>query len=222
MAGLPLLKLSSLLIKTISKPLGTRLKFEASRFPTFYAASVKIGQTSHYLQSRVNVLASGYKFLGVKPLPVDEAMEVGVSYLADGIIIFLGATIIIIEYSRNEAKNKIKAEKAAASEAENNANLEARFTVIEQKINDILVSLPTMQQVRASQLCTATAKYTVGFYTEDIPPTLTLHFRRNLLQQEPIDSHSSKKQQQQQQQHRLLMAMFPLWRRMRRRCLITH
>lgn len=110
---------------------------------------MNIGQTSHYLQSRVNVFASGYKFLGVKPLPADEAMEVGVSYLADGIVIFLGATIIIIEYSRGEAKNRIKAEKAAASEAESKAILEARFIEIEQKINDIRNALPLIQQVRA-------------------------------------------------------------------------
>jgi hypothetical protein len=78
MAGLPLLKLSSLLIKTISKPLATRLKFEATRSPAFHRAGVYCGQTSHYLSSRINVFASGYKFLGVKPLPKDEAMEVRV------------------------------------------------------------------------------------------------------------------------------------------------
>lgn len=137
MAGLPLLKLSSLLIKTISKPLATRLKFEASRLPAFYKASVRAGQASHYMSSRINVFASGYKFLGVKPLPVDEALDVGVSYLADGIVIFLGATVIIIEYKRGEAKNAVKAEKAAAKELADKLALEARFSDIEQKIRDI-------------------------------------------------------------------------------------
>ena len=151
MAGLPLLKLSSLLIKTISKPLGTRLKFEASRFPTFYKASVSVGQTSHYLSSRINVFASGYKFLGVKPLPADEAMEMGVSYLADGIVIFLGATIIVIEYTRGEIKNKLKAEKAAIAEAEFKSSLDERFTNIERKIQEIENNLPLMQQVLIMQ-----------------------------------------------------------------------
>lgn len=137
MAGLPLLKLSSLLIKTISKPLATRLKFEASRLPAFYDASVRAGQASHYMSSRVNVFASGYKFLGVKPLPADEALDMGVSYLADGIVIALGATVIIIEYKRGELKNAIKAEKAAAKEEADKVALEARFSDIELRIHEM-------------------------------------------------------------------------------------
>ena len=178
MAGLPLLKLSSLLIKTISKPLGTRLKFEASRFPTFYKASVSVGQTSHYLSSRINVFASGYKFLGVKPLPADEAMEMGVSYLADGIVIFLGATIIVIEYTRGEIKNKLKAEKAAIAEAEFKSSLDERFTNIERKIQEIENNLPLMQQVLSMQRDSAEVNDTQRHLhnTDIVVLYLILHF----------------------------------------------
>ena len=147
MAGLPLLKLSALFIKTLSKPLGTRLKFEAGRNPKFFAFSLDIGQKTHYLSSRVNVIASGYKFLGVKPLGDDEAVDLGVSYIADGVVVAIGATIIIVEYMRSEAKSKAKADKADAVEAELKAALEARFKYLETELSDIRRNLPLMQQV---------------------------------------------------------------------------
>jgi optic atrophy 3 protein len=147
MAGLPLLKLSSLFIKALSKPLATRLKIEAGRSPKFHEASVHVGQASHYLSSRLNVFASGYKFLGVKPLPTAEAMEMGVSYIADGVVILLGATIIIVEYVKGEARNKAKADKAAALDAEQQAAFEEKFAALHRKINDIELAMPIMQQV---------------------------------------------------------------------------
>jgi hypothetical protein len=74
-------------------------------------------------------------------------MEMGVSYIADGVIIILGATIIILEYTRGEARNKAKADKAAALDAEQQAELEARFAALHARINDIELAMPIMQQV---------------------------------------------------------------------------
>lgn len=147
MVGLPLLKLSGLFLKTLSKPLGSRLRTEADKRPAFHAASVYIGQASHILSSRINVYASGYKFLGVKPLSPKDAMELGVSYMADGIIIFLGGGIIITEYFRSETSNAIKSEKAALALAENKATLAAKFDVLESKLSVLEQSLHSAQQV---------------------------------------------------------------------------
>ena len=69
------------------------------------------------------------------------------SYLADGIVIALGATIIIVEYNRGEAKNKIKAEKTAIAEACTKAAVEARFAAIERGITDVEEALPLKIQV---------------------------------------------------------------------------
>ena len=147
MAGFPLLKLSGLLLKTLSKPLGSRLRTEAEKRPSFFAVSEYIGQATNVLSSRINVYASGYKFLGVKPLPPKDAMELGVSYIADGIIIFLGGGIIITEYLRGEASNAIKAVKAAEVLAENKAALTAKFDALQSKITALHQSLHSAQQV---------------------------------------------------------------------------
>ena len=148
MAGLPLLKLSSLLLKTITKPLSSRLKFESQRRPKFQSACASVGQASHYASTRINVFASGYKFIGVKPLPPNDAVDVGISYLSDFIVMSIGAAIIIVEYRRGEEKNRIKAEKAAAHEAAARLASEAIFTSIDDRIKDIEQVLPSTAQAK--------------------------------------------------------------------------
>ncbi len=56
MAGLPLLKLAGLLVKTIAKPVATRLKIESVKHPNFQRYCKNMGQFAHQIGSRVNVL----------------------------------------------------------------------------------------------------------------------------------------------------------------------
>ena len=43
------------------------------------------------------MLASGYKFVGVKPLAADEALSKGVEYLSEFLVITASTSIILIE-----------------------------------------------------------------------------------------------------------------------------
>lgn len=63
-AGLPLLKLAGLLVKTLSKPVATRLKVEAAKRPHVSQVIGQLGQVLHQMSSRFNVFASGYRFVG--------------------------------------------------------------------------------------------------------------------------------------------------------------
>lgn len=149
---LPFLKLGSLLLKTITKPLSSRLKFEAQRRPKFQAMCGWVGQWSHYVFTRINVFASGYKFIGVKPLPPNDAVDVGISYLSEGIVMGSAASIVIVEFDRGETKNKLKAEKQAAKEAAEKAELEARFRSIDERIQDVEKALPPVGQKLVASL----------------------------------------------------------------------
>ena len=70
--AIPFLKLAGLLVKTLAKPIAQRIKIEASRHPRFSVYCTSLGQAVHHISSRINILASGYKFFGVKPLPPEE------------------------------------------------------------------------------------------------------------------------------------------------------
>ena len=80
-AGLPLLKLAGLLVKTLSKPVATRIKIEAAKHEKLSTFCIFLGQTAHQISSRANVLALGYKFVGVKPLLAEDALIKGANFM---------------------------------------------------------------------------------------------------------------------------------------------
>ncbi len=120
-------------MKTIAKPVASRMKVEAKKHPLFMSICTHIGEFSHQITSRVNVLASGYKILGIKPLPEDEALSRGVNFLSESFVFLVGGTIIVVEYQRSEAKSAVKAEQQAQKEAD----FLARVTAIEDRLAEL-------------------------------------------------------------------------------------
>ena len=139
MAGLPLLKLSALLVKTISKPVGMFFKAQAQKEPRAAAVFMSVGQRMHYVQSRINVFASGYKFVGVKPLPNEQALNDGVGTMSELLVLSLSATIVIYEYQKSAIKDR---DKAAALNAEKQTQ---RF-MQEQRFRDLEARLAQLEE----------------------------------------------------------------------------
>lgn len=103
------------------------MKVEARKHPTFTKTCVTIGELSHQITSRMNVLASGYKFLGVSPLEKEEALSKGIDFLSEAFIFCVAGSIIIIEYARSEVKAAQKAKEQAESDAQFRNYLEGKF-----------------------------------------------------------------------------------------------
>lgn len=141
MAPLPMLKLAGLLVKTLAKPVANRLKVEAGKHPKLSAYIVYIGQFAHQISSRANVLAAGYRFLGVKPLLKEEALSKGVNFLSESLVFTVAGAVIVVEYARSEAKS---AEKSAIANAKEEAYRKAvsdRIEALEQRISDLESSM---------------------------------------------------------------------------------
>jgi len=132
-AALPLLKLSTLAVKAIAKPLASRLKIEASVRPRLREACESLGNGVHYLYSRINVMASGHKFIGVKPLAPEQALADGISTLSESLVLGFSAVVIIVDYQRSAASNEAKAIKAAAEKQAEFERLESRFLALEAR-----------------------------------------------------------------------------------------
>jgi len=147
MAGLPLLKLSTLLVKTIAKPVAARMKVEASRRPAFHDICTSLGQRMHYLSSRLNVFASGYKFVGVKPLAVEQALNDGIGTISEALVLSISASVIIIEYRKSEAKAAKKSEIAAKEKSHEEEKLLNRFQAIEDRLHKLEIA----SQAKAAQ-----------------------------------------------------------------------
>jgi optic atrophy 3 protein len=129
------LKLTGLIVKQVSKPFTNILKAEAKKYPRFSEFCIYIGQTAHYMGSRINVFTSGYKFVGVKPLAEEVALSDGITYFSEFLLFSIAGGIIVTEYIKGEKKNTLKSEKAAAHEAMVQKKLEERFIAIESKLD---------------------------------------------------------------------------------------
>ncbi len=121
-------------MKTIAKPVASRIKVEAKKHPRFSSLCISLGQFTHQITSRLNVLASGYKIIGVSSLPEEEALSRGINFLSETFVFSVAGTIIVVEYARSEAKNAEKAKKAQEAEQEFRQYLEDKFTHLTQEI----------------------------------------------------------------------------------------
>lgn len=83
--ALPLIKLSALFLKQVSKPVASRLKVEAQKSRRMHSVLCRLGEFSNQTQARVNVYAAGYRFVGMKPLPVEEALTTGITFVSESI-----------------------------------------------------------------------------------------------------------------------------------------
>jgi len=145
-AGLPLLKLSALLVKTISKPVGMFFKAQSQKEPRVAKFFMDVGQRMHYVQSRINVIASGYKFVGVKPLPNDQALNDGAGTMSELLVLSLSATIVIYEYQKSAIKDRDKANALNAEKQAQRFLTEQRFKDIESRLQHIEALLEKNQQ----------------------------------------------------------------------------
>jgi hypothetical protein len=144
-AGLPLLKLASLFIKTISKPISNRIKTEVAKYPRASRGCIWVGQQSHQVLSRVTVFANGYRFIGAKPLPEEQALKDGVDFLSETVLFMIAGGLLVFEYQRGENKNALKAVAAAKKEKEDKQDLHRRFVELEL---EMAVMRATMLKLR--------------------------------------------------------------------------
>mmetsp|Transcript_7483 Transcript_7483/g.11115 ORF Transcript_7483/g.11115 Transcript_7483/m.11115 type:complete len:101 (+) Transcript_7483:162-464(+) len=97
------------------------MKKEAANHPSFSSLCDFVGQKIHHTTSRANVVAMGYKFVGVKPLPKEEAVAKGVNFLSEVFIFAVAGTVITLETWRSEHHNALKSAANKAKEDEKNA-----------------------------------------------------------------------------------------------------
>ena len=105
MAAIPVIKLASLLMRALSKPIARMIKIEAKEISSFRIFFEKIGQGTHQLRARINVMSSGYKFLRVAPLPMEEALELGAETFSESLILGIAVGVMVWEYGRSKEKD---------------------------------------------------------------------------------------------------------------------
>lgn len=141
-------------MKTLSKPLTNRLKKEAKRFKNFSNVCVSVGQLTHQFSSRATALASGFRVKEINPLPEEEALARGISFVSETFLFLVAGGIIVIEFNRSEEKNAQKAAAAKQKEEEFRQYLEERFAAVDTRMQHLEERIA---QLEVSQCCSLVA-----------------------------------------------------------------
>jgi hypothetical protein len=117
MAALPVLKLFFLGVKQLSKPVAGFIKNRAKNSPAFKEQVINAAQFWHRINVRASQAASGAsaetRALRVKPLDEATAVATFTDILGEGVIYFVAAVALVVEYQMSAEKD---AKKAAALE----------------------------------------------------------------------------------------------------------
>ncbi|KAJ1430281.1 optic atrophy 3 protein-domain-containing protein [Ochromonadaceae sp. CCMP2298] len=158
MAPLPMLKIAALALRTISKPLAARLMKQTKSHPLVSRICAIAGEYAHQITSRINIMASGYKVVTVKPLPKEDALNDGVGVISEVLVFSFAGFLVAYEYKITEDEKAMKSAKAAQIEADYKQSLQDRFDSLEKNIAVLTDGLQKIEQSVQKQTAQGPAK----------------------------------------------------------------
>ncbi|KAH7686067.1 Optic atrophy 3-like protein [Dioscorea alata] len=138
---LPLVKLGTLAVKTLSKPIANRLKKEAGNYPKFRLFIINIAQINHQfsttLQRRLYSHATNVK---IRPLDEEKAVQAAADLLGDVFVFLVAGGVLIFEVQRS-ARSESRKEEARKQELQalkdKEADLAREVEDLKQKIIEV-------------------------------------------------------------------------------------
>lgn len=103
MSGIAL-KLTSLLIRTVAKPIATGLKQQAKEHDKFRLACIRIAQTIHSTDLRLRMSLLGEKKIKIRPLNDNKAIDNGATFILEFFIFSVAGLLIFYEAYRSRKK----------------------------------------------------------------------------------------------------------------------
>ncbi|KAK9937980.1 hypothetical protein M0R45_014743 [Rubus argutus] len=150
---LPLMKLGTLAIRTISKPIAARLKTHAAVHPRFRAAIIWMAQTKYRWATQLQRRLQYGRAVNVAIRPLDEAKAIAAAtdFLGELVIFSVAGLVIMYEVNRNY---KSEAKKEAKRKQELEA-LKLKDKDLEKEVESLRLKLQEMEkqlQTRTSWL----------------------------------------------------------------------
>ncbi|KAJ8761492.1 hypothetical protein K2173_001626 [Erythroxylum novogranatense] len=115
---LPLLKLGTLAVKTLSKPVANKLKQQATNYPKFRHFIVSIAQANHRLTTQMQRrIYSHSTDVEIRPLDEQKAVQAAVDLMGDIFVFMVAGAVVIFEVQRS-AKSEARKEEMRKQEFE--------------------------------------------------------------------------------------------------------
>jgi optic atrophy 3 protein len=138
--AIPVAKLGTLLVKTLSKPLSKQIKIQFSQYPIGQRILEGVGQGMHNVTSRLTIWSSGYRVRSITPLEQNEAIKQGADFVGEFFVVTVSAGLLIWEYNRSN-------ESAKAKEMAKQAVAQAERDALQQKLITLDVRLKALEEV---------------------------------------------------------------------------
>lgn len=103
MSGIAL-KLTSLLVRTVAKPIATTMKAQAKEHEVFKRVCISIAQTVHSTDLRLRMSLLGEKKIKIRPLNDTKAIDQGATFLSELFIFSVAGSLILYESYRSRKK----------------------------------------------------------------------------------------------------------------------
>ncbi|KAM0945920.1 hypothetical protein DsansV1_C09g0089301 [Dioscorea sansibarensis] len=138
---LPLVKLGTLAVKTLSKPIANRLKKEAGNYPKFRLFIVNIAQINHrFSTSLQRRLYSHATNVEIRPLDEGKAVHAAADLLGEVFVFLVAGGVLIFEVQRS-ARSESRKEEARKQELlalkEKEEGLAREVEKLKQKLNEV-------------------------------------------------------------------------------------
>ncbi|RCK59683.1 OPA3-like protein [Candida viswanathii] len=140
MSGIAL-KITSLLVRTIAKPIGNAIKAQAREHERFRKLCIKFAQSMHSTEIKLRMSLLGENKIRVKPLNDNKAIEQGATFISEFFIFSVAGSLILYESYRS--RKKASNERDAL--ADDIAVLQSEIEYIKTKLGDINIKLDDYQ-----------------------------------------------------------------------------
>ncbi|XP_074289991.1 OPA3-like protein [Silene latifolia] len=116
--ALPFFKLGTLALKTICKPIASRLKKEASLHPQFRQLIIDFAQANHRFTTQMTRRMYGHRTdVEIRPLDEEKAVQVASDLIGEVFVFTVAGVAVIFEVQRS-AKSEARKEAARKQELE--------------------------------------------------------------------------------------------------------
>ncbi|KZV51108.1 hypothetical protein F511_01900 [Dorcoceras hygrometricum] len=138
---LPLLKLGTLALKTLSKPVAYRIKKEAGLHPKFRNFIVGIAQANHKMTTTMQRRIYGHATdVEIRPLNEEKAVQAAVDLMGDVFVFSVAVAALFFEVqrsSRSEAKKEDIRKQEIEGMRQRDEELRKEIELLRQKLAEI-------------------------------------------------------------------------------------
>lgn len=138
---LPLFKLGTLVLKTLSKPIAARLKAQAAHHPRFRTLIINVAQTNHKFSTQLQRRIYGHATnVAIRPLDEEKAVQAFSDLLGEVFIFSVGGAAVIFEVQRS-SRSEARKEEARKQELEalrqRDDDLARELVLLKQRVDEL-------------------------------------------------------------------------------------